>query len=124
LFASATVGPQLREVGLICDDNQNPQVHIDCSEKVAQGLGFRAGQVAVEGDEPQPGQQGRGDQGGSQPRGVDPEVGGRKPADAAVFPGADPSPGVPSLSYDVAPGATESFCNTPPWVSCSLSLLF
>ena len=34
------------------------------------------------------------------------------------------SPRVLSLSYDVAPeGSTESFCNTPPWVSCSSSLL-
>ena len=34
------------------------------------------------------------------------------------------SPGVPSLSHDVVPGSsTESFCNTPPGVSCSLSLL-
>ena len=35
------------------------------------------------------------------------------------------SPGVPSPSHDVAPErSAESFCNTPPWVSCSLSLLF
>src|SRR5260370_13887724 len=34
------------------------------------------------------------------------------------------SPGAPNLSYDVAPRApTGSFCNTSPWVSCSLSLL-
>jgi predicted transposase YbfD/YdcC len=35
------------------------------------------------------------------------------------------SPGVLSLSYDVAPdGSTGSFCNAPPWVWCSSSLLF
>ena len=49
-------------------------------------------------------------------------------AGAALAGRADPaaarSPGVPSLSYDVALGhLTESFCNTSPWVSCSLSLL-
>ena len=34
------------------------------------------------------------------------------------------SPGVLSLSYDVAPGPfAESFCNTSSWVWCSLSLL-
>ena len=41
---------------------------------VAQGLGLGAGEVAVQGDEPQPGQQGRGGQGRGQPRGVDPEI--------------------------------------------------
>jgi hypothetical protein len=34
------------------------------------------------------------------------------------------SPGAASLSRDVATGSSaESFCNTPPWVSCSSSLL-
>ena len=63
-------------------------------DPVAQCLGFGAGQVAVQGDEPQPGQQGRGGQGRGQPCGVDPEVKGGEPAEPAVFPCADPSPGV------------------------------
>ena len=34
------------------------------------------------------------------------------------------SPGVPSLLHDVAPDALRrAFCNTSPWVWCSLSLL-
>ncbi len=34
------------------------------------------------------------------------------------------SPGVPSLSHDVAPDALRrAFCNTSPWVWCSFSLL-
>ena len=40
---------------------------------VAQGLGLGVGQVAVEGDQPEPGQQGGGDQRGGQPGGVDRE---------------------------------------------------
>jgi hypothetical protein len=53
---------------------------------VAQGLGFRTGEVAVEDNEPQPGQQGRGDQGGGQPRGIDPEVEGRNRPMPQSFP--------------------------------------
>ena len=41
---------------------------------VAQGFGFGAGQVAVQGQQPQPGQQGGRDQGGGQPGGVDREI--------------------------------------------------
>src|SRR5258708_39665496 len=36
--------------------------HSASSVNRAQGLGLRAGQVAVQGDEPQPREQGRGDQ--------------------------------------------------------------
>lgn len=41
---------------------------------VAQGLWLGAGQVAVEGEQPEPGEQGRGGQRGGQPGGVDREV--------------------------------------------------
>ena len=71
----------------------------------SQGLWFCSGQVAVQGDEPQPGQQGRGDQGDGQPRGVHREVVRGEPADPAVLPGTDAvlNPGVhPVGSVDVA----------------------
>ena len=41
---------------------------------VAQGFGVGAGQVAVEGQQAQPGQQGGNDQGGGQPGRIDREV--------------------------------------------------
>ena len=48
----------------------------------------------------------------------------RQVAQAGVLGGADASPGVASLSYDVAPDPfAESFCITSSWVWCSLSLL-
>ena len=43
---------------------------------------------------------------------------------ALINPVVAGSPGVLSPSYDVAPDPfAESFCNTSPWVWCSLSLL-
>ena len=56
---------------------------------VTQGLGLGAGQVAVQGQQPQPGQQGGREQGSDQPRRIDREIVRGKPADAAVLPGAD-----------------------------------
>ena len=43
-------------------------------DPVTSGLWFCSGQVVVQGDEPQPGQQDRGDQGDGQPRGVHREI--------------------------------------------------
>ena len=53
---------------------------------VAQGLGLCFGQVAVQGEEPEPGQQVAGDGGGLAPGGVDLVVPGRQMAQAGALP--------------------------------------
>jgi hypothetical protein len=71
---------------------------------VAQRLGLGLGQVAVQGQELEPGEQDLPGHRRGQPRGVDPEVKGGEMADSAVFPGADGvlDPGVdPVRAVDV-----------------------
>ncbi len=58
-------------------------------DPVAQGLGLGFGEVAVEGEQLQPGEQGGGGQGCGQPRGVGGQRAGGEPAQPAVFAGAD-----------------------------------
>src|SRR5262249_48544480 len=58
-------------------------------EAVSQGLGLGVGEGAVEGEQPEPGEQGRGGQGGGQPGLVDGEQGGGELADSGVLAGAD-----------------------------------
>jgi len=57
---------------------------------VAQSLWFRFGQVAVEGEEPQPGQQITGDGGGLAPGGIDLVDGRWQMSQAGAFRAADP----------------------------------
>ena len=54
-------------------------------DPVAQGLGLGLCQVTVEGEEPHPGQQVRGDGGGLAPGGVDLVVPGRQMVQAGAF---------------------------------------
>lgn len=56
---------------------------------VTQGLWFRFGQVAVEGEEPQPGQQVAGDGGGLAPGGIDLVVSRGQMSQAGAFRAAD-----------------------------------
>src|SRR3974390_283220 len=56
---------------------------------VAQGLGLGFGQVTIQGQQLEPGQQDRGDHGGGQPRGVDLEIKRREMSQAGVLAGAD-----------------------------------
>jgi hypothetical protein len=56
---------------------------------VAQRPGLGSGQVTVQGQELEPGEQDLPGHRRGQPRGVDPEVKGREMADPAVFPGPD-----------------------------------
>ena len=67
---------------------------------VAERLRLGAGQGAVQGKQPEPGQHGGGGQGGGLPRLVHRQRGGGVLADAAVFPGADGifDPGMDPLS--------------------------
>src|SRR5262249_37026487 len=68
-------------------------------DAVAQGLGLGLGEVAVESEQPQPGQQGGGDQRGGQPGLVEGEQVGGELADPGVFAGADAvfDPGMDSV---------------------------
>ena len=58
-------------------------------DAVAQSLRLGPGQVAVQGEQAEPGQQGRGGEGGGLPRLVHRQRGGRVLADAAVLAGTD-----------------------------------
>jgi hypothetical protein len=61
-------------------------------EAVAHGLGLGFGEGAVEGEQPQPGEQGGGDQGGGQPGLVEGEQVGREVAYPGVLPVRTQSP--------------------------------
>src|SRR5436190_5175155 len=58
-------------------------------DAVAQFFGLGAGEVAVEGEQPQPGEQGGGGQRGGEPGAVDGQLVAGKFADPGVFAGAD-----------------------------------
>ena len=75
--------------GIFSRRRRPPRTRFPAACRIRQRPGLGAGEVAVQGDEPQPGQQGRGGQGRGQPRGVDREIVRGELADAAVFPGAD-----------------------------------
>ena len=80
-----------------------------CSTTWTQRLGFGFGQVAVQGQEPAPGEEGLPGHRCGQPRGVDPEVYGGEVTQAGGFAGADGvlDPGVDPVSCVDIGGLSE-----------------